>query len=131
MNKQKSVVAVPLGLGNRIKTAREARGWNQADLGKAVGVSKAAVSQWEKGAVQNLKIDNLFAVAQVLGMDVRDLVLGTITPRVAEQPLTYQAIPPRQLELLRNYDNLPKDVQRHIRGLMAALAHSTEQDSSE
>lgn len=36
-------------LGNKIKRAREDAGLSQEDLGKAVGVSREAVSNWESG----------------------------------------------------------------------------------
>lgn len=36
-------------LGDQIKLLREQAGWRQVDLGKAVGVTGSAVTQWEKG----------------------------------------------------------------------------------
>lgn len=127
MSKRKSAVTVPFGLGNRIKAARKARGLTQPDLGKIVGVSKSAVNQWENGVVQNLKLGNLFAVAQALGKDVQELVFGEHgVGRVAEQnPTRYAEIPPQQLALIRAYERLPKNAQHHIRGLLKAL--STEE----
>lgn len=37
------------GIGQRIKRARESRGWSQPELASAVGVSQATVSRWESG----------------------------------------------------------------------------------
>jgi DNA-binding XRE family transcriptional regulator len=37
--------------GARLRAARLARGWTQAQLGRALGVSKAAVCHWERGRV--------------------------------------------------------------------------------
>jgi len=130
MSKRTTIVTVPLGLGQRIKSAREARGWTQPELGRAVGVSKSAVSQWEKGVVQNLKLGNLFAVAQVLGRDVRELVFGEAHAHssrgIADQGVArYSDVPPQQLAMLRQWDALPKDVRRHVSGLIAALAAGT------
>jgi transcriptional regulator with XRE-family HTH domain len=131
MSKRTTTITVPLGLGQRIKSAREARGWTQPELGRAVGVSKSAVSQWEKGVVQNLKLGNLFAVSQALGRDVRELVFGEAQAHlsaraVAEQgTVRYADVSPQQLAMLRQWNDLPKDVRRHVKGLIAALAAGT------
>lgn len=37
------------GLGDRLRQARELRGGSQDELGRAAGVTRAAVAQWEKG----------------------------------------------------------------------------------
>ena len=131
MSKRKSIVTVPFGLGNRIKAAREARGLTQPELGKMVGVSKSAVNQWENGVVQNLKLGNLFAVAQALGKDVQELVFGDAAEhRVAETKAAarYADIPPQQLALLRAYERLPKNIQHHLRALLKALDAQTAQE---
>lgn len=86
-----------------------------------VGVSKSAVHQWESGAVQNLKLGNLFAVASVLGKDVRDLVFGMeMAQRISERAAKY-SVAPQALAMLQMYDDMPTNVQRHIRGLLSAL----------
>lgn len=127
MSKRKSRIDVPFGLGIRIRAARESQGWTQPELGKMVGVSKSAVNQWENGAVQNLKLGNLFAVASALDKDVRELVFGAeTTSGVAERPVKY-SVAPKELALLRMYEDLPKNIQHHIRALIAALRR---QDSS-
>lgn len=129
MSKRKSSVTVPFGLGGRIKAAREARGLTQPELGRIVGVSKSAVNQWENGVVQNLKLTNLFAVAQAVGKDVRELVFGEGEGhRVAEsRPARYADISPQQLALIRTYENLPKNVQHHLRALLKALSQSASE----
>ncbi len=123
MSKRK-VTAAPFGVGNRIKLAREAKGWSQPDLARKVGVSKSAVNQWENGAVQNLKLGNLFAVADALGKDVRELVFGE-TPgalSVAETSAAYSVVTTQQWALLRLYESLPVKVRTHVRALMQACA---------
>lgn len=126
MSKRKTSVTVPFGLGARIKAAREARGLTQPELGKIVGVSKSAVNQWENGVVQNLKLPNLFALAQAVGKDPRELVFGEAQEhRVAEsRPARYTDISPQQLALIRAYEHLPKNVQHHLRALLKALSEN-------
>lgn len=64
-------------MGERIKEARDELGMGQAELGRLVGVSGAAVSQWESGATKGLKPENLLAVADVLRVELQWLVHGT------------------------------------------------------
>jgi len=130
MSKRK-VTAAPFGVGTRIKRAREAKGWSQPDLARKVGVSKSAVNQWENGAVQNLKLGNLFAVADALGKDVRELVFGE-TPAalsVAETSATYSVVTTQQLALLRLYESLPAKARTHCRALMQLLATNSATSS--
>lgn len=126
MSKRKST-AVPLGLGARIKAARQERGWTQPELGKRVGVSKSAVNQWENGAVQNLKLGNLFAVATVLGLDVGDLVFGSAKAgMVTEVRVGYGGLTPAQLAFLEMYEQLPDRVRKQIRALVSALVSNQQ-----
>jgi len=109
-----------IGLGARIKAAREAMGWTQAELGKAVGVSKSAVSQWEKGSVQNLKLSNLFRAAEVLQQDARMLVFGA---GVEDGAPPYAAASQR-LALFEAYGRLPRNVQATLKDLIEQLAEN-------
>jgi transcriptional regulator with XRE-family HTH domain len=62
----------PIGLrelGERLKQARIARGLTQEQLGLAVGVTRAAVSQWEAGQVQ-ATLQNLQAAAESLQINL-------------------------------------------------------------
>ena len=97
-------------------------GWSQTEFARAVGVSKSAVSQWEKGGVQNLRLGNLFAAARVLDKDIRELVFGETVGQVAETARTYAEFPPQRLALLRTYSELPEDVQNHLRALILSLS---------
>lgn len=42
-------------VGERIKYYRLEKGWTQEELGKHLGVGKAAIQKYESGQVQNLK----------------------------------------------------------------------------
>ncbi|PWV58865.1 helix-turn-helix domain-containing protein [Plasticicumulans acidivorans] len=76
-------------IGERIRIAREAKGWSQLKLGEAVGVSRAAVSQWESGESKGLKPENLVAAARELGVDIEWLVTGT--PDMREDRSRYRS----------------------------------------
>lgn len=63
-------------LAERLAARRRELGLRQQDLADVAGVSKAAVSQWELGHTQNLKLDNLFRIADRLKVHARWLALG-------------------------------------------------------
>jgi transcriptional regulator with XRE-family HTH domain len=56
---------------------REARGINQTALAKIVGVTRAAVSQWESGHVADMKLQTFLRLAEALHTDAHYLVYGT------------------------------------------------------
>ena len=64
-------------IGQRIREARQVYQLSQGGLAKRVGVSAAAVWQWESGDVRGLKPTNLLATARALGVNVQWLVYGS------------------------------------------------------
>lgn len=52
--------------GERIKMLRKQKGLSQEELGKMIGVQKAAVNKYEKGTVVNLKRATIIAIAKAL-----------------------------------------------------------------
>jgi len=63
-------------MGQRIKRLREARGLTQQQLATLVGVTKGAVSQWEGGGVDNIRLVNLLKLLTALSTDTAYLVYG-------------------------------------------------------
>lgn len=76
-------------LADRIRTARRAAGLSQAQLGKAVGISRAAISLWESGDTKNLKGANLLKAARALGVspDWLETGKGEMAPALQEVPV--------------------------------------------
>ena len=66
-------------LARTIATAREKRGMNQSELARAVGVSPQAVQKWEAGASVP-RANKLKAIAEVLGISIREIVPTRATP---------------------------------------------------
>lgn len=48
-----------VNVGERIRTARENAGLTQGELGKKIGVSKQAISQYESGIITNITIEKI------------------------------------------------------------------------
>jgi transcriptional regulator with XRE-family HTH domain len=60
------VTTVSLGLGGRLREARESAGLSQAALGRRLATSQAAVCNWETGA-REPGLDTLDAIAVATG----------------------------------------------------------------
>lgn len=63
-------------LWGRILAARKAAGLSQEAIAQKLHITKGAVSQWENGEVQNLRLPNLFALAKVLRVEAQWLATG-------------------------------------------------------
>lgn len=59
--------------GERIKTAREAAGFTQEQLGRMCHTTKQTIYKYETGIVTNIPIDRLVAMAQALNVSAKYL----------------------------------------------------------
>ena len=103
------------GIGDWIKSARAAKGWNQERLGEAVGVSKANVSHWETGKHEP-SFNQLLRIRDVTGYALRDVGAAAEwpLPMIGREQIT--SLNAKQLE----------QVQLGLIGLLAAVAGSAE-----
>lgn len=69
-------------VGNRIKEARRKAGLTQGQVADKLGVSTAAVAQWERG-IRNPKYQTLSKIAAALDVNCHDL-LSEGEPNIAE-----------------------------------------------
>lgn len=84
---------VPMELGKVIKAARVAKGLTQDDVGRAFGVTKSAVNQWESG--KNVPDGRkLHRLAEILGLDPATILAASRSPGVEPPPL-FPSPPPR------------------------------------
>lgn len=70
-------------LGDRIRLARKRKGWTQADLASALGVSEPAVNRYEKGGRQP-DVDQLVNIANVLEVSIEYLVGRSEDPNIPD-----------------------------------------------
>jgi transcriptional regulator with XRE-family HTH domain len=73
-------------VGQRITSLRQESNQTLAVVGRAVGVTSAAVQQWESGASRNLRLHNLDRLARHFGVSIQWLVSGDGPRQVAEAP---------------------------------------------
>lgn len=86
-------------LAERLRQRRKELGMRQEDVAKAVGVSGAAVAQWETGETKNLRVEHLFRVADALKVHARWLGLGDGPKFVAV--LLSLVLPPLLIDAVR------------------------------
>ncbi len=114
--------AVEQGAGERIRAARQAAGLTQADLARAVGVSRSAVAQWETDRSGQVG-GNLARIARVLGTAVEYLLTG-------QQPAGGgpMAVHATEFALLRLYRACSEDDQAFLLRTARHLARAREAD---
>lgn len=88
-------------LGERISATRRELGLRQADLANAAGVSEAAVSQWERDETKNLRLEHLFAVADLMKVNPRWLALEQGPKFLKVAMLTLLVLPPLLIDSIR------------------------------
>ena len=63
-----------MNIGNKIKTARIAKGMTQEELGKQLGVQKSAIAKYENGRVVNIKRSTLKKISDILEIKASELI---------------------------------------------------------
>lgn len=63
-------------MGQRIRALREAQGMSQEQLGRACGVTRGSISQWEIGITGNIRLSTFLTLCDVLHTDPHFLVHG-------------------------------------------------------
>lgn len=89
---------------DKIKHLRLQRGLTQEELGRLVGVQRAAINKYEKGTVVNIKRSTLQKLADALGVLPVDLLDDEETLNDARARLVYYAsmMDETQLNVLLN-----------------------------
>ena len=74
-----------LEIANRLLALRREHGYSQEELAYKLGVSRQAVSKWER-AESSPDTDNLLALARLYGVSLDALLLHTPAPEPEEAP---------------------------------------------
>ena len=82
-----------MNMGERIKKLRLEKGWTQEELGKCIGLKKAAIQKYEKGYVENIKRPNIKLLADALGVTATYLMGWDDATFSAESPAVYPTAP--------------------------------------
>ena len=90
------------GVGGRIRRYRRERGWTQAQLSRATGLSAKTISSIERGRERPLE-RSARALAEALGVEL-DRLLG-----LAGQPMLFPLPDQRRMDIIRRVALLSDD----------------------
>lgn len=110
-----------MGIGEKIRDARKAKGLTQEELGNLVGVQKSAIAKYENGRVVNIKRSTLQKLAEVLDLRGADLVIES-DPEAAADITARVLLDGDLMELIEGYLSLPDDKRKVAKELILALA---------
>jgi transcriptional regulator with XRE-family HTH domain len=99
----------PVTFSKRLRESRLAADLTQLQVAEACGLTKGAVSAWEKGVTDGILAENLFCVADVLGVDPRWLATGQASTAAVGA------------DLAKGLADLPADQQEAVRALIRSL----------
>lgn len=105
-----------MNIGEYIKTLRVRSGYSQEELGKLVGVQRAAVQKWECGTVQNLKRETIKRLAEVFNVAPSSFIDEDepMSSGVKVPVLGYvrAGIPIEAVEEILDYEEISRDMAR-------------------
>lgn len=109
----------------RIKEARKALGWSQADLARRMFVTQPSVADWESGR-KAPHTKNLARLAVLLGVSFEWLTTGRgkmqpSTKLSAREPATDDWILPEERRLLSTYSRLKPQQRTALLGFLESL----------
>ena len=65
-----------MDFSDRLCRARKAKNWSQSDLARKSGLTRAAISKWEKGTDGKPSAPALYKCAKCLDLSVEELLTG-------------------------------------------------------
>lgn len=72
-------------VGEYVKYLRESRGLTQEELGKVIGVQRAAVQKWESGKVQNLKRETIKKLSEYFGVPASSFIDSNVQTSIDKE----------------------------------------------
>ena len=111
---------------DRIKKARTALGWSQADLARRMFVTQPSVAAWESGR-KAPHTKNLARLAMLLGVSFEWLSTGRgevhpSTALAAREPATDGWMRPEERRLLSTFSSLRPNQRKALLGFLESLA---------
>lgn len=123
--------------GTRIKELRTLAGMSQEELGKRVGVQRAAIQKYEKGTVENIPIRTIEKIAIVFDVSPTYIVgwNGDEGNPLAMEVKVLQGVKRfygnDSVELLERYTNLNPDGKKRVHQYIVEISPLYELDHNE
>jgi len=97
--------------GQKIRILRIDKGWTQEELGKRVGVQRAAINKYEKGTVVNIKRSTLEKLGEALGISPAELLDDDLDTSLSIRNLYESQLSPIEEDLIAGIKRLRKSYQ--------------------
>lgn len=104
-----------LSIGERVRAARERKGWSQAELARRIGVTRSAIAQLESGLTTNPRPQHLFSLAKALDVDARELTYGTPITDLSTEEMVFRLL-----------EAMPPELQQQVFDFTLYQAHRAE-----
>ena len=112
-------------INDRIKRLRDQAGMSQGALARVVGVTRPAVSKWENGDTENLKLSNIVKLCQIFRVSADELIggdlalerpTGTYRHAINESAAAYRVPHPHPIpdHLAKSYADLNAEGRRLV-----------------
>lgn len=91
-----------MNLGNRIRKLRKEQQLTQQELARKIGVTKATISQYEKGSIKNVRKDRFIKLAKVLQTSPQYLLGLTSVASLSQKQNYSQSCDKPEVDLASN-----------------------------
>lgn len=109
-----------MGIGNKIKSARIAKGMTQEELGKHLGLQKSAIAKYESGRVVNIKRSTLKKISDILDIRASELIFDE-QKQPAQDELSF-----KKREFIKRVEGMTEAQLERLEQILA-LVENTEQ----
>ena len=112
-----------MDIGQKIKSARLAKGMTQQELGELLGVQKSAIAKYESGRVVNIKRSTLKKISDILDIRPSELIFD-----VSENPKEMAEIHVEMVmdedlsEIFEDFKTLDSKKRKIVKDLVRSLA---------
>ena len=106
-----------MNMGERIKELRISKGYTQEELGKRLGLKKAAIQKYENGDVENIKRSKIKLLADVLDV-TPSYIMGWEEPTATLKHQPTEELTEVERKLIFSYRNLSHDNKIKVTGII-------------
>lgn len=112
-----------MNIGEKIKTARLAKGMTQQELGELLGVQKSAIAKYESGRVVNIKRSTLKKISDILEIRPSELIFDIESNPVGTAERHIEILMDEDIsEIFEDFKTLDKKKRKIVKDLVKSLA---------
>lgn len=112
-----------MDIGEKIKTARLAKGMTQQELGELLGVQKSAIAKYENGRVVNIKRSTLKKISDILDIRPSELIFDIEANPVGTAERHFEILMDEDVsEIFDDFKKLDTKKRKIVKDLVKSLA---------